>query len=120
MRELKITTFASDLRAEKDACAFLFGEPCGVSIPLPAGRSVAGTMRNAASPGLHAKTAPVLFSANASFIVLPGSVVTVASSDPSLNAATAVAEIPGGMRSPIVSRWAGSLQKSPRGRGLVI
>ena len=39
MRELKIAAFAADLRAEKDACAFLFGEPCGVSIPLHEGQA---------------------------------------------------------------------------------
>ena len=66
-------------------------------MPLFAESSVPGSIRNAAEPGVHMKTAPVLRPANASSNVLPGMMSTVATSAPSVKAATLLAPMPFGM-----------------------
>ena len=57
-------------------------------MPLLADSSVPGSTWNVLSPGFHASTTPVLRCANASSNVLPGRISTVATSEPSVNAAT--------------------------------
>src|SRR4029077_2926677 len=69
-----------------------------VSMPLLAASSVPGNWRNAGVPGAQRKTAPVVRPAKASSNVFPGMMSPVATSEPSLNAATLLAAIAFGMR----------------------
>src|SRR6266581_509473 len=60
-------------------------------MPLFPGSSVPASVRKLFDPGVHINTTPVLRPAHTSSKVLPGSVSTVATSAPSLNAATLLA-----------------------------
>ena len=60
-------------------------------MPLFPGSSVPASMRKSFDPGVHINTTPVLRPAHTSWKVLPGSMSTVATRAPSLNAATLLA-----------------------------
>src|SRR5882724_10605073 len=60
-------------------------------MPLFPGSSVPASMRKSFDPGVHINTTPVLRPPHTSWKVLPGSMSTVATRAPSLNAATLLA-----------------------------